>query len=261
MDRSNIDKIAQNAEERLLLAKIWDRIQTGIRKNIPTATGFLSLHQQEMCRYLFGNTEGVVSFGGHPDAERKMFFYLPDYLEESYLYSPDSPIACVRATYYKEDTLTHRDFLGALMGAGITRESVGDICIGHGSCDFLITHELAEYICQNVLFAGRTKLHLEQIPLANMAIPKPQVQQIRDTLASIRLDSIISSGFRISRTAAAQHICSGRASVDGIPCEKPDKSIAQGSKISVRGLGKICLQAINGQTKKGRVSVIIDRYV
>ena len=92
-------------------------------------------------------------------------------------------------------------------------------------------------------------------------LPEPEVKQIKDTVASLRLDSIISSGFRIGRSLAAQHISAGKAAIDGLPCEKPDKQVEEGAKISVRGLGKIKLQKINGQTKKGRISVVIDRYV
>lgn len=261
MDRANIDKIAHTTEDRMLLAKIWDRMQTGMRKNILTSTGFLSPRELEMCRYLFGNAEGIISFGGYRDAERKMLIYLPDYLDEACLAEDGSPLACIRATFFEDDTLSHRDFLGALMGAGIARESVGDICVGKGSCDFFVTAELAKYVVQNFISAGRIRLHLQQIPLADVAVPQPETREIRDTLASIRLDSVISAGFRIGRSLAAQHITAGRAAVDGLPCEKPDKAVTEGSKISVRGLGKIKLRSINGQTKKGRISVIIDRYI
>ena len=78
MDRSNIDKIAQNAEDRVLLAKLWDKITAGMRKNIPANTCFLSPREQEMANYLFGCPEGLHFFGGYPDAERKMLVYLPD---------------------------------------------------------------------------------------------------------------------------------------------------------------------------------------
>ena len=88
-----------------------------------------------------------------------------------------------------------------------------------------------------------------------------EVKEIRDTLASLRLDSVISSGFRIGRSLASQYVTSGKAAIDGLPCEKPDKAVAEGSKISVRGLGKIKLVQINGRTKKDRISVVIHRYV
>lgn len=260
MDRTNIDKIAQTPEDKLLLAKLWDKIHAGIRKNIPASTGFLSLREQELCRYLFGESEGLVFFGGYPDAQRRMLCYLPDYLDQAAL-EADPPLVCLRATFYEGDTPSHRDFLGGLMGMGIARETVGDILVNKGSCDLFVTAELGPYLLQNFTDVGRTRLKLTQIPLSQVRIPEVQVQEIRDTVASLRLDSILSSGFRIGRSAAAQYVTAGKAAIDGLPCEKPDKPVAEGMHISVRGLGKIKVHSVNGQTKKGRISVVIHRYV
>lgn len=261
MDRANIEKIAQTPEDKVLLAKVWDKINAGIRKNVMASTSFLSLRELDMTRYLFGDAEGLHSIGGYVEAERKMLVYLPDYLDESAMTDEDSPLVCLRATFYEGDSPSHRDFLGALMGAGIARETVGDICVGKGYCDFFVTAEIAPYILQNFTGAGRTRLNLAQIPLSQVQVPEPETREIRDTVASVRLDSIIASGFRIGRSTAAQYVTSGKAAIDGLPCEKPDKTVTQGAKISVRGLGKIKLKAVNGQTKKGRISVVIDRYV
>ena len=261
MDRSNIDKIAKTPEDRVLLAKLWDKINAGMRKNIAAATCFLSPRELELARFLFGEPDGLYAFGGYPEAERKMLIFLPEYLEESALTEEDSPIVCIRATFFQEDNLSHRDILGALMGAGIGRETVGDICIGKGSCDFFVTAEIAPYILSSFDSAGRTRLHLKQIPLSEAQIPEPEVKENRDTLASLRLDSVISSGFRIGRSLAAQYVSAGKAAIDGLPCEKPDKNVTEGMKISVRGLGKIKLHAVNGKTKKDRISVVIHRFV
>ena len=261
MDRNNIEKIAHSSEDRMLLAKLWDKINAGIRKNIPANTCFLSPRELEMARFLFGEPEGLYAFGGYSEAERKMLVYLPEYLEESALMEEDSPCVCLRCTFYQGDSPNHRDFLGALMGAGIGRETVGDICVGKEHCDFFVTQEISPYILQSFSSAGRTKLHIEQIPLQDADIPQPEVKEIKDTMASLRLDSVISSGFRIGRSLASQYVTSGKAAIDGLPCEKPDKPVAEGSKISVRGLGKIKLHAVNGKTKKDRISVVIHRYV
>ena len=261
MDRNNIDKIAQSPDDRVLLAKLWDKINAGIRRNIPANTCFLSPREQEMARYLFGDEPGLQLFGGYEDAERKILVYLPEYLEESCLYDEDSPMVCLRASFFEDDTLTHRDFLGALMGVGIARETVGDICVGKGCCDFFVTAEIAPYVEQNFLSAGRTRLHLSRIVLREAQIPEPEIKEIRDTVASLRLDSVISSGFRIGRSLAAQYISAGKAAIDGMPCEKPDKTVTEGTKVSVRGLGKLKLASVNGRTKKDRISVVIHRYV
>jgi RNA-binding protein YlmH len=261
MDRNNIEKIARTAEDKLLLAKVWDKINMGIRKNIPATTCFLSPRELDMTRYLFGDLPGLHSFGGYEDAERKMLCWIPEYLQEDFLYEEESPLVCLRATFWDGDTPSHRDFLGALMGSGIARETVGDISVGKGCCLFFVTAEIAPYIIQNFISAGKTHLHNEAIPLSEAEITEPEVKEVRDTVASLRLDSIISSGFRIGRALATQHITAGKAVIDGLPCEKPDKTVSEGMKISVRGLGKIKLKSVNGQTKKGRISVVIDRYI
>ena len=261
VDRSNIDKIAQSSEDKLLLAKLWDKINAGIRKNILASTCFLSPRELEMARYLFGEPEGLHAFGGYEGSERKMLIYLPDYLDESALTDEDSPLVCLRAEFYHGDSPSHRDFLGALMGAGIGRETVGDICVGKESCDFFVTAEIAPYVEQNFTSAGRTHVRISRISQNEVQIPEPEVKEIKDTLASLRLDSVISSGFRIGRSLASTYVSQGKAAIDGLPCEKPDKAVAEGMKISVRGLGKIKLVAVNGRTKKDRISVTIHRYV
>ena len=112
MDRSNIEKIAKSPEDRVLLAKIWDKINAGMRKNIPANTTFLTLREIDMCRYLFGSQEGLFPFGGYANAERQMLVYLPEYLTEDALYEEDAPLVCLRASFFDGDTPSHRDFLG-----------------------------------------------------------------------------------------------------------------------------------------------------
>ncbi len=214
-----------------------------------------------MARYLFGNEPGLFYFGGYPDAERKMLCYLPDYLDEDNLYEDDSPVVCLRATFYDGDCPSHRDFLGGLMGCGVERDVLGDILVSKGSCDFFVTAQIAEYIQQNFLSAGRSKLHIDKFPLSQVQTIVPEFTEIKDTLASLRLDSVVSTGFRIGRSLSSQYIAAGKAAIDGLPCEKPDKQIDEGMKISVRGLGKIKVHSVSGQTKKGRIWVVIHRYV
>ena len=261
LDRGNIEKIARTPEDKVLLAKVWDKINMGIRKNVPASTCFLTPRELEMTRYLFGETPGLTAFGGYGEAERKMLVYLPDYLDETALYEEDGPIVCIRANFYGSDAPSHRDFLGALMGAGIARETVGDICISEHSCDILVTPQVAPYLLQNLTSAGRCSLRTSRIPLSELQLPEPEIRVIHDTVASLRLDSILSSGFRISRSLASQAVAAGKAAIDGLPCDKPDRPVPEGAKVTLRGSGKILLFSVNGQTKKGRISVEIHRYI
>ncbi len=261
MDRSHIDKIAENTDDRVLLAKLWDKINAGMRRNMPAFTSFLSPREQEMARYLFGDAPGLYAFGGYDEAERKMLCYLPEYMEEASLYEDDSPVVCLRAQFYDGDSPSHRDFLGGLMACGIARETLGDICVGKSSCDFFITSQIADYVAQNLTSVGRTKLQLRRIPLVEADIPSPQFKEIKDTVASLRLDSVIASGFRIGRNVAREYVAAGKVAIDGLSCEKADKAVAEGAKISVRGLGKMKIHSIGGQTKKDRIWIMIHRYI
>ena len=259
MDKQKcIAKVSQTEEDRFLFARLYDRLVGAEQKNIMGFTHFLSPREQVLVQQMLAPME-LRFFGGCEQAERKLCCWLPDYLDEVALYE-DTPIAAVRAEYYEKDALTHRDFLGGLMGVGIKRETVGDIYVGKGSCDFFVTREILPYVLDNFLSAGRTKLHLSQIPLEEVNLPQVTVKQIRDTVSSLRLDSIVGSGFGLARGKAADLIQAGKVSVNDLPCMKPDKLLEEADKISARGFGKLVLTQIGGKTKKDRISIIIERY-
>ena len=262
MDKQQaIMRLAESEEDKILLARVYDRMTTAEQRNIPAATCFLSPREQILVQKLLPQLE-LHFFGGCAGTERAVCCWIPDYYEpEDWLQGEDGPLGAVRATFYEGDTLSHRDFLGALMGSGIKRETVGDLFVQTGRCDFVVTREILPYVLQNLESAGRTKLHLQPLPLEELQPPEAQVRLIRDTVATLRLDSVVASGFGLSRGRAAQYVESGRAAVNALPCEKPDRLVAQGDKISVRGLGKIELTEVTGTTKKGRTGVIISRYV
>ena len=258
--REQIARMAQTKEDEILLARVYERITSAAARNIPAATAFLSKREQMLTAELLRGQD-FVFFGGPAMAEREVCCYLPEYLDESWLYSEDSPIAAVRASFFENDKLTHRDFLGSLMGSGIKRETVGDIYVGEGSCDFLVLREILPYVLQNLVSAGRTKLHLEEIELSGLHVPQQSVKTVRDTVPSLRLDGIVSSGFSISRGKAADYIAAGKAELNYLPCMKGDKQVQEGDVISIRGLGKIKLETIGGNTKKGRISIEISRFL
>lgn len=258
LERRNIEKIAKTEEDRVLLARLWDKINAGINKNRLSSTGFLSPREQEMAQFLFGNAKGLTFWGGYETAQRKCLIYLPDYLYEI---PEDDPIICLRAAYYAGDALSHRDFLGALMGFGIDRSCVGDICVQEGFCDFFVTKEISDHLLREFTEVGRTKVKLQILPIEAFSPPEERTETISDTLPSLRLDCVVSSGFRISRSRAGEFIAAGRAAIDGLPCEKSDRAVAEGMSVSVRGLGKIRLSEVGNRSKKDRIFVKIEKFV
>lgn len=258
--REQIAHLAATREEEYLLTRVCEKLTAAIRRDIPAATNFLSRREQMLTRELLRG-EPIRFFGGLPTAEREVCCYLPDYLGEDHLSSDDGPIAAVRATFFAPDALTHRDFLGALMGCGIKRETLGDLYPAAGRCDFLVTRDILPYVLQNLTDAGRTRLHLEQIPLSALEAPEQKTKQIRGTVSSLRLDGIVAEGFALSRSRASELIAAGKTELNYTLCQKPDRAVAEGDVISVRGLGKMQLASVGGTTKKGRISVEICRYL
>lgn len=243
----------------MLFARIYDRIVSAQQRNIPACTQFLSPREQVLTKQMLAPME-LCFFGGVEDAERAVCCWLPEYLSEQWLQEADGPVAAVRARYFEKDHLTHRDILGGLMGIGIKRETVGDIYVSAGQCDFLVTSEILPYVLDNFLSAGRTRLHLQQIPLEQIQPPQKQVREIRDTVSSLRLDSIVGSGVAMARGKAADLIATGKVHVNDLPCLKADKLLKEGDKISARGFGKLVLSQVGGRTKKDRISIVIERY-
>jgi RNA-binding protein YlmH len=258
--KERIEKLSEDRDEQILLAHVYDKLSAGSSRNVPVSTCFLTKREQLLAEKLLPELP-LRFFGGASDAERAVCCWLPDYLDEEWLSSEDGPVAAVRARFFEKDELSHRDFLGALMGSGIKRETVGDIYPGAGSCDFFVTREILPYVLQNLESAGRTKLSLQKIPLTDVQKPQQQVKTIRDTVSSLRLDGVVSSGFGLSRGKAAQAVESGKLELNYLVCQKPDKTVAEGDVISVRGLGKIRLESVGGTTKKGRIGIVISRFI
>ena len=261
MDRNNIDKIARTPEDRLLLAKLWDKVQAGIRRNVPASTSFLSPREQELARYLFGQAQGLCAFGGYAQAERKMLVYLPEYLDESALWEPGSPCVCLRAAFYRQESPSHRDFLGAILGLGLTREKIGDLLVGEGVCQVLLLREVERVLLTQLSQVGRARVKVTACPLAELRPPEQKTRTIRDTVAALRLDAVASTGFSLSRSKMAALISSGKLTLNGRECDKPDRLVEEGAVLTCRGLGKCVLTEVNGASKKGRVMIVMERYL
>jgi RNA-binding protein YlmH len=258
-----IAKFAQSDEDKVLFARVLDKMSAAERRGIPAATCFLSEREQVLCGQML-RAAGCIDFhffGGAPEAERKICAFLPDYLDESWLTEPDSPIAAVRATFRAEDKLTHRDVLGSLMGSGIKRETVGDIYVSTGRCDFLVTREILPYVLQNLVSAGRVHFSVQELPLTELTAPPAQVRDTHASVSTLRLDSVVAAGCKLSRGAAADLIRRGAVALNHLPCEKPDKAVAEGDSFTVRGYGRLRLAAVDGTTRKGRIAVTIQTYL
>ena len=175
--------------------------------------------------------------------ERRVLVFLPDWMEPEYLQSGDY-LSVLRCTWFKEDKLTHRDFLGSLMGMGVRRDTVGDILVGDGSCDILTLPTVAGFLKDSLTSAGRVKLHVSEVPLEEVRVPVQERKVLHDTVAALRLDSVLAVGFSISRSKASQLIASGRCAVNWQDTSKSDLAVREGGRDLLPGTGQV-------QTRRG----------
>lgn len=259
-----VRRFAQEDEDKILMARVLDKLEAAENKNILESTKFLNDRQLVIAENMLASCSRTqyMFFGGFEGAIRKILIFIPDYMEvEEAKREGSSLVAYIRADYPPEQTLSHRDFLGSLMGSGIKRETIGDILVGEGSCDIVIIKEILPYLLSNFESVGRVKVQLSVIQESELQVPEEKYKTIKDTVASLRLDSVVSAGFAVSREKAAEGIKGGKVSLNSLECAKTDKLVAEGDKISWRGMGKIKLQQIGKPTKKGRTAIVVLKYI
>ncbi|MCC8122647.1 MAG: YlmH/Sll1252 family protein [Oscillospiraceae bacterium] len=258
-----LNKMTQHPEERVLLARVMDKAEHTRTRGVPTYTGFLSSAER-------ASVEGLLSaigqprhvfWGGYEGAERTVCAFLPEWQDADVFQSESETVTLLHATFSADTALSHRDFLGSILALGIPREKVGDLLVSDGTCDILILQELTNFLLQHLERAGRVKLRLQPLPLSALQPPEENTKRITDTVASLRLDAVMASGFSISRGKAAGFISAGRVQLNHRDCCKADHAVAEGDVITCRGLGKCVLTETGGLSKKGRILIVLERYV
>ncbi|MBE3101797.1 MAG: RNA-binding protein [Firmicutes bacterium] len=201
---------------------------------------------------------GFTRYGGYTEAERTIFVLYPSYMD-----SPqDSSIQVIRVKwnpqYYNVD---HRDILGSFIGFGIKREKIGDIIIDDGNAFVFIICGLASYITNNLERIGRAPVSLDIISCEEVTVPEPRIKTINTTVASPRLDSIVSACFGLSRTKTLPYIDNGSVSVNWEVIQKPDHILDTGDILSIRGLGRGKVKDFGQTSKKDRLFIVLEKYI
>lgn len=254
-----LEHLADSKEERIALAHILEQYERSRQRNVPIYTGFLSPAQQTAARTLLqgcgARAEELLFWGGYEGAERKLLCFLPDWMSE-----PEAELRLLECAYPMHPKLSHRDLLGSLMAMGITRERLGDILVQEERAQVLVLGETADWLLENWRSAGTARFTPQEVPLSELHPPALRVREIRDTVATLRLDAVLASGFSTSRSRAAELISAGRVQVNHRDCTKSDRLLCEGDILTVRGLGKCQLAAVGGLSKKGRIGLLLKRF-
>lgn len=244
--------------ERFLIANACDKARQAIWQNAPRFTEFLDPGRRallEQYSYLWDAT--MLSCGGYAEAERQMVAFTPP----SYALAPDEfPMAAIEVAGNQTfGTVTHRDYLGSLLALGIERGIVGDILVGPHGCQVLVQAAIAPYILANWEAVGRMGIKTKRLALSDLQPPEQKLVWSQATVASLRLDAILSAAYGLSRTKAAALIKAGKVKHNFLPEIRVDREVAAGDVLSIAGKGRAELREVGGRSKKGRLFVRIAR--
>jgi photosystem II S4 domain protein len=261
LNRDKILVFFSDTEERMLAAKICDQAEWTAKTHSPKVSDFLDPRGQEIGRLVLEQIPDLSGFfdGGYDQAERKRLVTIPF----SYLGPPPSPqITAVEVRgNFQFQKITHRDCLGAVLGLGIKRDVIGDILLLEEGCQILADTDVAAFLETNLTKIHQVSVKAVRIDFEALRPPAERVKEIRTTLASLRLDTVASAGFGTSRSKMADEIAAEKLKVNWKPIKSASHAIKQGDIISMRGRGRVEVAELVGQTKKGRYSVILKRYM
>lgn len=245
-------------DRELSISRFNDLAQRAFNKNIWTYSEFLTLSQQSDLKSLKFPVN-VTIYGGYEGAERQIavFGNIDDIG-----YEPEYPVDIIKISPVNEkfsQELTHRDFLGSLMGAGIKREMLGDFIITGNSAYVFCFNTVTAYICDTVDFIKRTKVKCSVVQRLPENFSQTSVRE-EHIISSQRLDVIVCAVYNLSRNDAKKLFDVERVFINGRISEN-SSNIKNGDIVSVRGFGRFKFVEILRSTKKGKIVALTEKYV
>lgn len=255
----------QNDEEKLLIAKIRDKINFCKTKNKIVNTDFLQISEVGIAKKILSedSISNYFFFGGRENADRNILVIYPEKLnEEMARQNLNNILEVIRIILPNELTYEHRDYLSGIMKLGIRREKFGDILVNKHGADIVVLKEISGFLKEEISSLTRfRKSKLDIIDIINIESVEPEFEEIKIIVSSIRLDNFVSELARCSRSKADTIIEEQRVFVNSELQYKSSKKINEGDIITIRGKGKFIYDKIDHETKSGKYLVCVKKYI
>lgn len=255
-------------EKDILISHTVDMKEKAADNSIVTHTKFLSADEISIVMQTNRHLSSFVDtffYGGYSESERCLCVFVPKFYKcsdiHAFLSQQDiNPISLIRVTKDKFCALSHRDYLGSIMGLGIKREMIGDIVTDENGCLIFVLNSISNFLCENLQRVGRGSVSCEIVSLDEFKLSDDDVVECFYSVASLRLDNFLCAVFNISRSLASESIQKGIIFVNSVKATKNDYIIKVKDKVVFRSKGKAVLEQIKGESKKGRIHIIVKRY-
>lgn len=259
-DREKILRYYKGTEGAETAAKLLDLAEFVHKNHKYKVTDFLDPYGYTVAETVAAAYEKlhILSDGGYIGAERQRIAFV----HEDFMGKVDFAIQAVKISwneqYYR---LTHRDVLGALMGLGIDRSVLGDLILRQNQCRALTTNTMAEFMREQLTSVGAAQVTIELCELTEIEPREEKCKEIKATVASLRLDSVAAAGFSSSRSKIVDDIAADKVKLNWQAAKGGSQTVKEGDIISMRGRGRVEVSEIRGQTKKGRIGLLLKRYI
>lgn len=262
MNKQALLQTITQPEERLLFAKVLDQAAFSWKRHCYAFTDFLDMAKSGkfLDKLQYEPDLQVMAFGGHTESERRMLGFAPDYMT---LDADAFPICALRISLpqkFVQSDLSHRDYLGSILGLGIDRGKIGDIFVGTQETICFVKEEIAEYITTQLTKVSRTPVRVTRTACNEIIIQK-EIDIRRLTVASLRLDGVASGVLHLSRGKIQTLIAAEKANVNWNTVTNASFLLKEGDMVSIRGYGRFRILSIGGKNKKERIGLEVGVYV
>lgn len=256
MDKLKLTNHIKDIDLKNKMFKVIDKANSTIKNYDVRFTDFLNPYEVKNAQSILNSNSDIkyTVDGGYDGAERCTIFIYPFYMEYEDI---ENNLRFLQIEgNFKFKSISHKDYLGSLMGLGIKREKIGDIIIHDNFCQVVVSHDICDFIIMNLHKVSRNNVSVFEIT-RDKIIPSLQVyKEVSFTVSSDRLDCIISGLYNISRQESLKYINAEKVNVNYEKIIFPSKEIKENSLISVRGKGRAIIVKSGDITKKGRIKVI-----
>lgn len=255
IDKEEYTNHIKDNEKKIKIRKILDQIQIVLNKHMIKTTDFLDPYEIYLAKSVlnrFVDLEYLVD-GGYEHSERKIIVIYPNYISKEDI---KIPLSSLEITGNLRD-IDHKDYLGSILNLGLKREKIGDILVYDNSSIVIVKTEISDFLIYNLEKVKNRNVEISIHNLKNIKDPKVSYKELVKFITSLRLDSVISSTFNLSRKESMNIINSGSIKVNFEVIEKSSKEIEEGDMISVKGFGRFILHEVRGRSKSDRFICII----
>ncbi len=237
---------------RLLISRVDDLVYKSYTEDFVSMGFFNELEVSQVHNHLNKLNVEHSFYGGYPDATR-VFLCIGERCSDF------DEIKAIRITLKGKEQVTHRDYLGSLMGLGVKRDCVGDIVLTNSGAVAFVRKEVFPYIIDNLTSVGRHSVVLSEYTDDKNSLNN-EVEEIELLVTSLRIDNFLTSVCKCSRNTANEYISEDRVFINYSCVSKPSRTLCSGDTVSVRGFGKYKIGVILRKTRSDRLVLSVLQY-